>query len=763
MKRLSIIALLAAALSTHSLHAGFAARELILPAAGTVEGTGGSRFFTTLWLTNPTDTSVDVQVQYLIQGQPNPQPPAVTVTLAPRENRVMENVAEEVFGLRGVLGALRIVATGRITAAARLYNRPPGSTAAETQGFFFSALPPEFGVASGERSLLPGLRETPDFRYNILLVETTGHPVSIRLTATRNGEGLGSQEVHLAAFESRFLTLTSFLSIATLDDGVLEVESTGGAGRAIVAGSLLANTSQDASGVEMLFRESLLTSGSPQSSITSVTAGEGLAGGGASGDVVLRVAEKGITGSLLADRTVVRSINGMTDEIELRAGTNVSIAESRSRLTISATSEPGPAGPPGPLGPTGPTGPTGAIGSQGPTGPTGAQGPAGAAGATGATGPVGADGATGPQGPTGAQGTQGPIGATGPTGPQGPVGLTGPEGPQGVQGLTGATGAVGAQGIAGPAGPTGSTGATGAQGPQGLLGPTGATGPIGATGATGSIGDPGLTWLGDWDVSVAYVARDVVHYDGSAWVAVAPQTGEMPGSGASWNLLALRGDTGPTGSVGSLSGDVTGAPDATVLAPNAVGTNEIEDGSILAADIAGDQVVRAINGLHDSVGIAAGPGITVTPVANTLVVGTNLPITTYAAVGTTDINAPNFPVFADMDQMSITFTPRNSRVHVEFTAGGTYATNDFNEHGVYFEVRRDGTLIKEFDTTAGEDWNLWSISFSYPVTVTPGIATTIKIRWAREDAAGAPVVTSVHNFAATQPYSHRSLIVRDTP
>jgi hypothetical protein len=105
---------------------------------------------------------------------------------------------------------------------------------------------------------------------------------------------------------------------------------------------------------------------------------------------------------------VVNHVNGLTGDVTLAAGANVSLTPSANTLTIAAS------------GATGPPGATGATGATGPTGATGATGPAGATGATGATGPkgpIGLTGATGPQGATGAQGIQGIQGPTGPAGP----------------------------------------------------------------------------------------------------------------------------------------------------------------------------------------------------------------------------------------------------------------------------------------------------------------------------------------------------------
>jgi hypothetical protein len=56
-----------------------------------------------------------------------------------------------------------------------------------------------------------------------------------------------------------------------------------------------------------------------------------------------------------------------------------------------------------------------------------------------------------------------------------------------------------------------------------------------------------LTWRGAWLGSTAYAINDAVHYNGSAYVAVAASTNQAPGNGGAWSLLAQKGDQGPAG------------------------------------------------------------------------------------------------------------------------------------------------------------------------------------------------------------------------
>jgi len=93
---------------------------------------------------------------------------------------------------------------------------------------------------------------------------------------------------------------------------------------------------------------------------------------------------------------------------------------------------------------------------------------------------------------------------------------------QGIQGLTGATGPQGNAGTSGAAGPQGSAGTNGATGTQGPIGLTGATGPQGNAGTSGATGTfPNGTTAGE-----------MMYWNGTAWVSVAPGPGGLQGTQA---------------------------------------------------------------------------------------------------------------------------------------------------------------------------------------------------------------------------------------
>ncbi|HNX52051.1 MAG TPA: hypothetical protein PKL08_17915, partial [Thermoanaerobaculaceae bacterium] len=87
-------------------------------------------------------------------------------------------------------------------------------------------------------------------------------------------------------------------------------------GKVIAFGSGVANGSQDPATFEMAFRDELLAENSSGSGITGVTAGEGLAGGGTSGNVTLGIANWGIVAHHLDSGCVTK------EKLSATGGTN---------------------------------------------------------------------------------------------------------------------------------------------------------------------------------------------------------------------------------------------------------------------------------------------------------------------------------------------------------------------------------------------------------------------------------------------------------
>lgn len=124
-----------------------------------------------------------------------------------------------------------------------------------------------------------------------------------------------------------------------------------------------------------------------------------------------------------------------------------------------------------------------------------------------------------------------------------------------------------------------------------------------------------------------------------------------------------------------------------------------------------------------------------------------------AKKGTSNISKSG-STFSDMADMKVTFTPRHAIVYVTFSVAGgvngifTFAT-------AKFRIIKDNAVVGGTQTTITA--SPWSTGIAmFPVSVTPGLPTTLNIQWQR-DGAG-----TIDCTPATSPESnHRSLTVFD--
>jgi len=274
-------------------YAGFGSADAYLPAVGRVAGQGDAQFYTTVWVTNLSSAdTVHFTFRFLKSGQGNAGTvPSFDDTLAPGETKIYENVVEEKLGLAGELGAARITADGEVFAAERIYNQAhPADNLGTTEGLFFAAVPASFSIGLGETASIQGVNQgdpSEDMRYNFALVETAGQPATVHVRLlSGSGASLGAADYPMQPYEQLQPNVAQiFPGISTIN-ARLEATVTAGAGKVLIAGAQLGNTSQDSSGFEMTFKDSLL------------------GGGGSAG---------------------VTSVNGLSGALSLVAGTNITL------------------------------------------------------------------------------------------------------------------------------------------------------------------------------------------------------------------------------------------------------------------------------------------------------------------------------------------------------------------------------------------------------------------------------------------------------
>lgn len=133
--------------------------RLVFPVIGRVAGQAGAEYRADVRLVNLSGLATDVLLEYYAAGSTEHVTPSATatVTLAPGQQEVLDNIAREKFGVDAGTGALRVIAARPITGVARIYN----DQRAAGKGTFG-----QFTVAADEtralsRGLLPMLSNQP--------------------------------------------------------------------------------------------------------------------------------------------------------------------------------------------------------------------------------------------------------------------------------------------------------------------------------------------------------------------------------------------------------------------------------------------------------------------------------------------------------------------------------------------------------------------------------------------------------------------------
>ncbi len=351
-----------------SLFAGFGSTETFLPAVGRVPGLNGAQFYTTVWATNLTSARQTFKFQFLKTEQANGSPLSFDDALDPGQTKVYENVVESKLGLTNALGAARITSSGEIFVSERIYNQAPGDDLGNTEGLFFAGVPKSFSISAGQSASIQGLNQggAENFRYNFALIETGGGSPTVNVQVfDGNGAMLGQKSYPLQPYEHIQPGVADVVPGIQTINARLTATVTGGTGSVLLAGAQLANESQDSSGFEMSFRDDILGSGgaagvislngltgaltlTPGSGISITPSGQSISiaytgGGGAGGitsvthDGSLAGAGTGASPLAIANGQVVRSVNGVHDNLTLAAGSNVTITPSGSTLTIASS------------------------------------------------------------------------------------------------------------------------------------------------------------------------------------------------------------------------------------------------------------------------------------------------------------------------------------------------------------------------------------------------------------------------------------------
>lgn len=139
----------------------------------------------------------------------------------------------------------------------------------------------------------------------------------------------------------------------------------------------------------------------------------------------------------------------------------------------------------------------------------------------------------------------------------------------------------------------------------------------------------------------------------------------------------------------------------------------------------------------------------------------------YTAVGVTPIAAIP-PVYSLAPQMTITFTPKDDVVIVNFSANGYASFSGCQENLIFFQLILNGVPITGWQSTAENPMGvsnvrpIWMANMHIPVPVTIGVPQTISINWMTPcNGLGSIVGTPLGAGSGGAYYANRILTIVD--
>jgi hypothetical protein len=307
-----LITVVALLIPAQAALAGFGATESYLLSVGEGAGAAGSHWYTTVWITNPTDQDAQLRVELLERGMSNTSPQVYTGVVPPGETLYLEDALETMFALSSRFGAFRFVSDRTIIVTSRIYSMPSGGAVGDSVGQLFTAVPAELAIGAEESTELVGVSQTSpvsasELRYNFGLVETGGGNVTVRVSAYEGYDptvALATKEYTLGPYGVMQQNISDLLPSPQAVGVRLTLEVlSGSTGKVAAFGSGLANRSNDPSTFEMRFDESLLGNGTGNGGLQQVHHDGTLVGEGTSSSP-LGVATGGVGSAQLLDGSV---------------------------------------------------------------------------------------------------------------------------------------------------------------------------------------------------------------------------------------------------------------------------------------------------------------------------------------------------------------------------------------------------------------------------------------------------------------------------
>lgn len=224
------------------------AATYVVPGVAELDNGPSSNFHTDMRIFNASSNPVTVSVQYYPQaGDATPRPAPVNLTIGANEVRAVDNVLPSLFNLSRTGGAVTVNAPSNVplVLTARTFSR---DSSGGTYGQFIPGVTAADAVGAGERGLeLLQLEQSSQYRTNLGLVEVTGKPVTIEITAAAPQSKISAvTQMTLQGHEFRQPRIFPQMGFTNaVYNGRITVRVISGEGRVAAYGSVVDNRTVD--------------------------------------------------------------------------------------------------------------------------------------------------------------------------------------------------------------------------------------------------------------------------------------------------------------------------------------------------------------------------------------------------------------------------------------------------------------------------------------------------------------------------------------
>jgi len=207
-----------------------------------------------LYISNPGDNTVTVNVMWLVRNQANPAPDTRTFNIDPKATLILADVILETFGMNRGNGAFRITSEGgeviaNLIAVAVIEDE----NGSRTLGSGFEGIPASAATSAGQTTTLMGIVATTRFRTN-LFATAGANGVTMELDLLDPwGPVIDTATVTLEPYEPWLSEVTNLWDINDLLNATAAVRVTSGS--VVILGSKIDNhqMSQDPTTLESSF------------------------------------------------------------------------------------------------------------------------------------------------------------------------------------------------------------------------------------------------------------------------------------------------------------------------------------------------------------------------------------------------------------------------------------------------------------------------------------------------------------------------------